>query len=667
MIRFACPSCLHVYDLSDRQAGTKFRCDLCGQRLQVPAPPAGVPDVPPTRVAGGSAPRRRSSVAGVNAPPAAYLRLVMVGCGLLALAGAILWVLAGFSRPRSAIPPTAPSSPPSLAPAPSTLAHSTPTPAPDASPTPEQDPGTLAQEAREILARYCYRCHGQDGAAEGGFNYILDRDRLVARRKLVPGQAQRSRLFRRVRQGEMPPPEEAPRPGPDQVAVLRRWIDAGAPSVPAPEPRVNFLTHNQLATLIRDDLFRLPERERRFARYFTLTHLANAGLSRDELQTYRLALAKVVNSLSWNREVINPRPIDPERTILRIDIRDYSWNDRLWADLLSAYPHQLLPETAEARASVEAAEGQLPYIRADWFLAFATRPPLYHEMLQLPDQEAALEAQLHIDLRQDIRQERVARTGFNGSGVSRNNRLVERHASPHGAYWRSYDFASNVGRRNLFAHPLGPGREDTAFEPDGGEVIFNLPNGLHAFLLIDGRGRRVDKAPLAIVSDPRRPDRAVENGVSCMTCHARGLIPKDDQVRAHVEGNAGAFSQPELEAVRALYPPKGDLAALLTADNERYRRAVEQTGGQMRATESIATLVQQYERALDITTAASELGLQPDELSRRLKDAPDLARELGPLRVPGGTVQRQVFDDAFPAVVRDLGLGILVAPEGRSR
>jgi len=39
MIRFACPSCCHTFEVSDGKIGTKFPCDVCGQRLQVPAPP----------------------------------------------------------------------------------------------------------------------------------------------------------------------------------------------------------------------------------------------------------------------------------------------------------------------------------------------------------------------------------------------------------------------------------------------------------------------------------------------------------------------------------------------------------------------------------------------------------------------------------------------------
>jgi hypothetical protein len=565
---------------------------------------------------------------------------ITVGAGLAAVGGTLI-VLANSNRP--AAPPNAGERPDER----TTTAGN-----------PEHT--ALAREAHQILRTHCYRCHGEQGAAEGGFNFILDRDRLVAREKLLPGDPERSKIIRRIVQGEMPPEGETPRPGAAEIALLKRWVEAGAPAEEAPTGRPDFLGDAQLASLIHADLMTLPERERRFARWFTIAHLANAGLSEDELQTYRAALAKLLNSLSWNKEIINPRPVGPARTVFRIDVRDYTWNERVWGRLLAAYPHGVLLDTAEARACYGAAGGQLAYVRADWFVAAASRPPLYHELVQLPDTERALEEQLHLDVRENVRQERVARAGFNGSGVSRNNRLIERHASPYGSYWRSYDFANNLGRRNLFAHPLGPGGD--GFEPDGGEIIFSLPNGLHAFLLVDGRGRRLNKAPAAIVSDPLRPDRAVETAVSCMRCHARGLIPKDDQVRPHAMNNPNAFSAAETEAVQALYPQPAALAALFAKDNERYRRAVEQTGARLTATEPVAALVFHYERELDLTTAAAEVGMRPGEFAGRLDQSSELGRTLGPLRVPGGTVQRQVFLDAFPNLVRELKLGTYLPP-----
>ena len=40
MIVFTCPSCQHTYSMSDRAVGQKFHCEACGQRVQVPDPPA---------------------------------------------------------------------------------------------------------------------------------------------------------------------------------------------------------------------------------------------------------------------------------------------------------------------------------------------------------------------------------------------------------------------------------------------------------------------------------------------------------------------------------------------------------------------------------------------------------------------------------------------------
>src|SRR5581483_5223157 len=105
----------------------------------------------------------------------------------------------------------------------------------------------------------------------------------------------------------------------------------------------------------------------------------------------------------------------------------------------------------------------------------------------------------------------------------------------YGSYWKSYDFAGNAQRKNLFSHPLGPGDGDSDFQHDGGELIFSLPNGLQGYLLIDAKGNRIDKGPVAIVSDPKQGDRQVANGISCMSCHARGMIDKADQVREHVK------------------------------------------------------------------------------------------------------------------------------------
>jgi tetratricopeptide (TPR) repeat protein len=496
---------------------------------------------------------------------------------------------------------------------------------------------------------------------------VLDRERLISRKKLVPGDAGKSRLFRRLTSADdpMPPEGEKPRPAEAEVALLRRWIDAGAPDATIPPARA-FLSPDDVARSVRADLEAVRDRDRRFTRYFTLTHLYNAGLSADELRSYRHGLSKLVNSLSRGSRIVVPRPVDPAETVLRIDLRDYAWNEKTWETILAQNPYGVVP-TGEAPAWWSEATGcRLPLVRADWFVAAAARPPLYHEVLQLPATDAELERELRVDVTEDIRQERVARAGFNGSGVSRNNRLIERHESGGVVYWKSYDFTSNTGRHNLFAHPLGPGDGANDFKQDGGEIIFNLPNGLQAYLLVDGQGRRIDKGPTAVVSDPRRPDRAVENGLSCMSCHAKGMIDKTDQVRAHAAGNPGAFAAADRETIQALYPPADKMTALLRQDARRFQEAVARTGAPLSATEPVAMLALRFESELDLALAAAEAGVRPAELLRGLQHSPALARELGSLRVEGGTVQRQVFVDVFGDLVQELKLGTFLAPRSAS-
>ena len=78
--------------------------------------------------------------------------------------------------------------------------------------------------------------------------------------------------------------------------------------------------------------------------------------------------------------------------------------------------------------------------------------------------------------------------------------------------------------QNIFTHPL-------SFTHDGGEVIFNLPNGLQAYYVTTASGFRLDDAPINIVSNPAASDPTVRNGLSCFGCHTEGMKTFEDEVR----------------------------------------------------------------------------------------------------------------------------------------
>ncbi|MFO0811335.1 MAG: SUMF1/EgtB/PvdO family nonheme iron enzyme [Gemmataceae bacterium] len=517
----------------------------------------------------------------------------------------------------------------------------------------------LAAKARQILDVNCHRCHGQDGTVEGGLNFILDAKKLVARKTVLPGEPGKSKLYKRLTNEDdpMPPEAETVRPSKEDIALVRKWIAAGAPAVENATPARPFIADAQVMTWIHDDLAKADEGDRRFLRYFTVAHLYNAGLSDDELQTYRAGLSKLVNSLSWGRRVVVPTPIDPAKTLLRVDLRELKWGTTVWTRILSDYPYGTILDGPAAKEVYTMTDWELPAVRADWFVYAASRPPLYHDILRLPQTDRALEKELKVDVMEDIEAGHVVRAGFNGSGVSRHNRLIERHESPYGTYWKSYDFGSSAGRQNLFGYPFGPGTGPRDFQHDGGEIIFTLPNGLQGYMLVDGRGNRIDEGPTKIVSDPRQQDRAVVNGISCMSCHARGILAKADQVREHVVKNPAGFTAAEASALKKLYLPADKMSELYKEDAERFRAAVAKTGVKMSQTEPVAALALRFEAEMDLPLAAAELGLPVAEFSQRLGQSAKMARALGALNVGGGTVQRRTFEAEFSEAVRELKLG----------
>jgi mono/diheme cytochrome c family protein len=509
----------------------------------------------------------------------------------------------------------------------------------------------IARKANEILTRRCFQCHGANGAAQKNV-FVLDRQRLVQSRILNPGDAS-SMLLQVIESNAMP---AAGQPLTDEEKhALRAWVLAGAPAAPTTsgESRRVFQTEEHLVDLIRTDLLNQSLRSRHFLRYFSLAHLYNAGVPDRELEAYRSALGKLINSLSWQKEITAPTPIDPARTLLRIDLRDYNRTAASWDLLSTAYPYTIAIPGALSVEQISSA--RQPYIRGDWFAANASVPPLYHDLLGLPGSLSELERMLGVDAARDLREEkRVARAGVRASGVSQNNRVLQRHASLHGAYWKSFDFRSSVDRQNIFENPLN-------FFAAGNEIIFNLPNGLQGYLVVDGSGRRINEAPVEIVSDRTNPDDPViRNGRSCMSCHYDGIRPFRDEVRSVIR--AQGFGSFDRDKALALYQPQAELDALVERDRERFRVAAQLAAGSTVAApqdEPVNALSRRFSADLSVEQAAAEVGLEPAVFRELVRRSPRLtALGYSQLVVSGGAIKRSAWETNFDDLAIALGLGI---------
>src|SRR5204862_5075296 len=106
-----------------------------------------------------------------------------------------------------------------------------------------------------------------------------------------------------------------------------------------------------------------------------------------------------------------------------------------------------------------------------------------------------------------------------------------------------------------------------------------------------------------------------------------------------------------------LYPPAKKMRALMEEDAERFRKAIEKTGNKVNAAEVVLAMTLRYEADVDLPALAAEVGVRPEDVLPALARSEGIAKNLGALKVPGGTVSRQVVVQAFADLVRELHLG----------
>jgi len=553
------------------------------------------------------------------------------------------------------------------------------------------------QQAYNFLKTYCHQCHGVNDEVGNGFN-VLDRGSLLAATGslklpyVTAGDPQKSLIWKKAVEEKTMPDDyavEGQHPVPTDAArqILTTWIKAGA-KFPVDTTR-KFVDDQAKLEAIYSYLRKQPKTDRPYIRFFTLTALHNnPEITAAQLKTARAAVSKTLNGFSWKRDIVTPELTGPGDSIMAFDLRDYGWTvDQQWriltgADTKSvpprpAYPYGVLhgsdANLYELETDIRDITGdRLSYIRGDWFVATATRPPYYDDLLGLPETLGELERnKLKIHYSNNFARNDILRAGMVKSGVSRHHRMVERHSTPFGSYWRSFDFSTSTARSNLLLHPLGPKFrnnpfEDVAFEEAGGEVIFNLPNGLQAYMLADFAGGRLrGAAPISIVRDLRESAGTPEvvNGLSCIACHQYGMKRFKDEVRQHaaVEGDA-------LEKVRLLYREQKELDAKLDADEEIFMRAAEKatavylkTGDDAQKKirdfpEPIFTLATLYLKDLTGATVAAELGLADiQQLKSRIGAEGVRELGLGPLLETGG-VKRELWERPGLSLFHHVGL-----------
>jgi len=546
----------------------------------------------------------------------------------------------------------------------------------------------LAKQGVAFLKTYCHSCHGADQRYPG--LDVLNRTTLLRPADesedpfIVAGNIGDSRLWESL-DTEYMPPKKQPQPTPAEKETFKKWIEAGAHFPRVERAKRDFLGEQTILAMIESDLRTLTDEQIPFTRYFSLAHLWNdtegANPTTDlDLRLVRAGLSKLVNSLSSKSRIIVPRIVDKTNgTLLAIDMRDYGWDEWHWNEVLKAYPYGMKVSSQEATNIYRITQTRIPYLRADWFIAMASRPPLYHTLLNIPTSAKTLEATLGVDIFRNFSNGQLARAAFQKSGVSQQNRMVERHDTVGGGryFWKSYDMKPGTGEKGDFTRrPLGPkfdqseGRQLAVFEHDGGEIIWSLANGLQGYMLVTGEDDRIDSGPPEVVFDPNSHSGSflITNGISCMGCHRNGMFVwgKED-IRPLYEGKRG---QAVADKVLELFPPNEDMQKLVKADRDYFMKALQEATGEFLQVgddkskaiddfpEPITKSAYRYVQNVTIQDAARELG-QADANSlgalAKLRIFQDLG--LGNWANLEGTISRENWERAYGRFSRELNLG----------
>jgi hypothetical protein len=531
----------------------------------------------------------------------------------------------------------------------------------------ERPSDPTAAAAFDMLKKHCSRCH-QDGSLVDrlkpvkNFGNILHLDEIAKMPQYIqPGNPDGSLIFNQLAKQEMPydlyyeQKSGVPEPTADELKALRTWIESLKTQTASACATRKFVSNGDIVASISDDLKKTQNARVKGMRYFTLTNLYNACVSDEELEVYRQGAVKLLNSLSRSSDVVRLETVDPEKTIIRFNLTDVGWDEADWNLLLTNFPYRVRPDDKLFEFTTQATGTILPYIRADWFAFSASQPALYDKLLKLPADFKGLQDQQGVNVDDNIKKQTALRSGFQISGVSQHNRLIERHQTRTGYFWTSYDFGGDREKQSLFAHPTGPGG-DKGFTHDGGETIFSLPNGFQAYYLSTADGKSLDKGPTKIVRDLSRKDLTVTNGISCMGCHDQGIRKAKDEIRGHVLGDRASFSKDIRDAVEALYPPTEKMDAVLEDDAKRFRAAMERAGLnptlKWNGVEMVNALAAKYEANVDANLAAAEFGLKPEALKQAVVGS---ARANALMRrLAQGLAPRDQFEAEFPKIIADL-------------
>jgi serine/threonine-protein kinase len=497
--------------------------------------------------------------------------------------------------------------------------------------------------ALNVLASNCGQCHGPaltPAQASAGMNFINDLDKLVDSPKglIVPLNSPGSLIIQRMTNGSMPPVQSGnARVSQTDINTVADFIDNPnfwkGYTAPGTDCTDQFVSFDDLYEEVSSDLQDLDADDALTTRYLSLTNRASAGVCVGDtsLDRDRQAMFKLVNALSNQTTIEQPRPIDADQTIYAIDITDYGWDlpvtvvidgvatdfaDK-WEAIIAANQFAVEFEGDEADDAKADSGTTVPVMFADTLLDAASIGNLYYALIDVDVNQTLDDFILNvldIDVVANLEDEDQIRAGTTKSRISRQDRVLQRDEINvrQGVLWQSFDFEAVDNNESIFEDPFG-------FAEGGTEAIFTLPNGMFGFIIADANSIIVEDSNI-LLDTTQNNFRAVTM-VSCSNCHAQGLISVEDEVREIAIANArtSGLNRDEVEQLEAIYLPAAEFARTVEADSTAfYKNALNQAAVPLSGLDPIANVFIRFDQDMSLAVAAGDLGVTTDELDENL-------------------------------------------------
>lgn len=215
--------------------------------------------------------------------------------------------------------------------------------------------------------------------------------------------------------------------------------------------------------------------------------------------------------------------------------------------------------------------------------------------------------------------------------------------------------AQELGQRRMLRCEVNPNHP--AFRHENLEYLFLKRNGLQGFVNVGLSAEHLDykipnqralenKEALLIPAHDNPNQMVVGAPISCLSCHAKGLIEKEDMVSKYVRQSS--FVEELKIKVQRLYAPFSAFQAQMTKDNQVFRTALAKTGVALEEPEPIVATYRNWAiPGLSFGQVAAELEVSGSRLSDAMKSDPKVGHLLREFRLEGSLMKRSEFEKAY--------------------